>query len=88
MMEGKALGFYVILKEVAESVAEGKFDIGVSEKRYIKGQVLKVGEDVKGVKEGDFVLYDKMAAKEAFVNGELVFIVRSSQMQNDIAYIL
>ena len=88
----KALGFYVIIRRSEEtSKRVGVLEIAIDkdqESRFVKGEVLHVGDEVEGVKVGDTVLYDKQAAKGVDIEGELLYVTRCSKMQNDIAFVL
>lgn len=86
------LGYYVIVKKLKEK----EKTIGVMEIpedtdtdiKYIKGEVVGVGDLVEGVKVGDTVMYDKHSAKGVSLDNELLSVLRCSKIQNDIAIVL
>jgi co-chaperonin GroES (HSP10) len=88
----KALGYYVLVKKVKETRMSGGlemlegFDRDI---RYTKGEVAYVGEDAKeGVKVGDLVYYDSQAGKGITIDDEVFYVLRCSNIQNDIAFVL
>lgn len=61
----KAINYYLVIEKIKEApkVVGG---IEMTEKqdgdvRYLKAKVISVGDKVVGVKEGDFIRYDKHA---------------------------
>lgn len=84
----EALGRFVIIKKIA---GEKKMMAGLEitehqdkNARYVKGEVISFGVDVKGISVGDVVSYDKRAAHEV-QEGEEVYQVMLSEA---IAFIL
>lgn len=74
----KALGEYIVVTPEKEEIESGgvilssKTDKNV---RYVKGVVESVGGKVKEVDSGDIVYYDKMAASEMRISGEIKLVL-------------
>ena len=87
----KALGYYVLVKKVKETKMAGGLEMleGFDKDiRYTKGEIAFVGEDAKGVKKGDLVYYDSQAGKGITIDEEVYYVLRCSNIQNDIAFVL
>ena len=62
----KAIGKYVVITPVKEDGTQTKGGLLLAENhredvRYREGKVITVGTDVKGVKDGDQIYYDRHA---------------------------
>ena len=61
----KAVNMYVVIKPIKEKENKVKGLILTEDtddgNRYAKGEVISIGEEVKGIKEGDIIHYDKHA---------------------------
>jgi len=60
----KAVGNYLLIKKTKEGTKKTQGGLLLSEKdrsdiRYIKAEVVSVGDQVTAIKENDFVFYDK-----------------------------
>ena len=69
----KAVGSYIIIKD-DEVVQKNELGLIITEKsdnniRYIIGEVVSVGDDVKEVNPGQFVYFDKVAGSELRIKG-------------------
>ena len=81
----KAYGKALIISELKEEV---KTKIGIvlpstKEIRYKLGEVVGIG-DVKDIKVGDKIYYDKMGESEIRIDGKKLFVI----MENDVRVIL
>ena len=80
----KAVNHYIII----EQIKEGPKKVGgliltdeVNEdNRYIKANVISVGNLVEGVKDGDVIHYDKHAGHGIQYKDKLYFVIRASDI--------
>ena len=77
----KAINDYVVLDQIKE---EAKNISGLiltdetdKDNRYKKANVVSVGEQVKIIKKGDTIYYDKHAGHGIDYNNKLYFVIRS-----------
>ena len=77
----KAINDYVIVNKVNEGpkkvgglILTDKTD---TDNRYKKANIISVGNEVKIVKEGDIIFYDKYAGHDIGYNDELYRVIRS-----------
>ena len=75
----KAVGKYIVLSEIEE---KQKTESGIlltsedsNQLRYKKGLILIPGTDVKVVKEGNIIYYDRNAGHKMMLNEEIVTII-------------
>lgn len=85
----KALGYYVVIKDKVQeaTTTEGGLLLADAHKddvRFKEAEVVSVGEEVKGLKCCDIILYDKHAGNGLELDGELYKVIKSG----DIAVIL
>ena len=80
----KAVGKFIIIKD--EEVIQ-KIDLGliITEQsdlniRYIIGEVITVGDEVKEVNPGDFVYFDKISGSELRIKGEKYKAIREQDV--------
>jgi co-chaperonin GroES (HSP10) len=76
----KAVGSYIIVKD-EEVVQKNELGLIMTEKsdnniRYVIGEVLTVGDDVKEVFPGQFVYFDKISGSELRLKGEKFKAIR------------
>jgi co-chaperonin GroES (HSP10) len=76
----KAVGNFIIIKD-NEVVQKNELGLIITEKsdnniRYIVGEVITVGEDVKEVHPGQFVYFDKIAGSELRIKGDKFKAIR------------
>ena len=80
----KAVGYFVVIKKQAQTRSMvGNLEITETQDdtiRFVDGEILSVGDAIKGVNIGDMVKFDKRAAHE---DGEGNLIIKSDA----IAYI-
>ena len=77
----KAINDYVIVDKIKEEpkkigglILTDKTD---EDNRYKKANIISVGNEVKIVKEGDIIFYDKHAGHDIGYNNELYRVIRS-----------
>ncbi len=85
----KAIGHFIVIKEIKESVKKTDGGLLLTDKhtqdiRYIKGTVISPGVGVKGVSEGDTILYDRHAGHGIELDGEFFLVIT----ERDIALVL
>ena len=80
----KAINNYVVVdkvktepKKVAGLIMTEKLD---EDNRYIKANVISVGNLVQGVKDGDVIHYDKHAGHGIQYKDKLYFVIRASDI--------
>ena len=80
----KAVNHYVVVeklkveqKKVAGLILTEKLD---EDNRYIKANVISVGNLVEGVKDGDIVHYDKHAGHGIQYKDKLYFVIKVSDI--------
>lgn len=73
----KALGSFVVVRPISEKIeSKGVILSAQTEKnvRYLPGEVITCGNEVKMLSQGDKIYYDKMAASDIRV-GEDKYVV-------------
>ena len=74
----KALGFFVVIKQISEKIeSKGVILSASSEKnvRYLPGKVITCGDEVEMLEPGDEIYYDKMAASDIRVGEERYLVL-------------
>jgi|TARA_R110000796_G_scaffold204020_1_gene320213 co-chaperonin GroES (HSP10) len=76
----KAVGSFIIIKD-EEVIQKNELGLIMTEQsdnniRYVVGEVVTVGEDVKEVKSGQFVYFDKISGSELRVKGQKYKAIR------------
>jgi co-chaperonin GroES (HSP10) len=76
----KAVGSFIIVKD-EEVIQKNELGLIMTEKsdnniRYVIGEVVTVGDDVKEVYPGQFVYFDKIAGSELRLKGEKFKAIR------------
>lgn len=84
----KAIGKYIVIEEINEKITTESGILLTStdsnQLRYKKGTVIIPGTDVKTVKKGDVIYYDKRAGHSMSLNNEMVSIIT----ENDVVVVL
>ena len=85
----KAIGFYIVIDEIKEAVkkTEGGLmltDVHTNDIRYVKADVISSGNAVKGVEEGDVILYDKHAGHGLEVDNKFYKVIQ----ERDVVLVL
>jgi co-chaperonin GroES (HSP10) len=80
----KAVNHYIIVKniktepkKVAGLIMTDKTDV---DNRYIKADIISIGNLVEGIKEKDVVYYDKHAGHDVEYNNTLYRVIRSGDV--------
>lgn len=76
----KAVGSFIIIKD-EEVIQKNELGLIMTEQsdnniRYVVGEVVTVGEDVKEVYSGQFVYFDKISGSELRVKGQKYKAIR------------
>ena len=85
----KAIGNYLVIKEVKEKPSKTKGGLLLTDKikediRYKQGVVKSVGSLVQGVKANDNIYYDKHAGFNVEINEEILLVIK----QQDVVIVL
>jgi co-chaperonin GroES (HSP10) len=86
----KAIGRNIILDKIKEETVvktDGGLLLTHSQRvdvRYKQGEVIGCGDDVKGIKVGDIVFYDKNASNRLEVDKDVYYVIRD----NDVVVVL
>ena len=80
----QALNFYVIIDKIKEAPKKvGGLELTEKQNkdvRYIKGEVISVGENVPNVKPGDVIRYDKHAGHGIEYDEKLLFVIKATDI--------
>jgi len=76
----KAIGKNIIIKKEKQGVSKTKGGLLLTEKvredlRYNKAQVISIGSEVVGIKNGDQIFYDRHAGHDVEYNKELFQVI-------------
>ena len=85
----RAVGYFIVIDEIKESVkkTDGGLlltDAHTQDIRYVKGKVKSVGTMVKGVEDGETVLYDRVAGHGVEIDNQFYKVIQ----ERDIALVL
>ncbi len=77
----KAVGKNLIIQKIKEGVKETKGGLLLAEKqrediRYVEAKVLKIGDEVVGIKEGDSIFFDRHAGHKIEYEKETYHIIK------------
>ena len=77
----KAIGRNLIIKKIKEGTTKTKGGLLLSENqrddiRYIEAEVLSIGTEVEGVKEGDSIFYDRHAGHKIEISKETYYVIK------------
>jgi co-chaperonin GroES (HSP10) len=77
----KAIGRNLIIKKIKEGTTKTKGGLLLSENqrddiRYIEAEVLSIGTEVEGVKEGDSIFYDRHAGHKIEISKETYHVIK------------
>lgn len=77
----QAVNFYVIIDKIKEAPKKvGGLELTEKQNtdvRYLKGEVISVGDQVPSLKKGDIVRYDKHAGHGIEWNEKLLFVIKA-----------
>jgi len=85
----KAIGWYIVIEEIKESVKKTDGGLLLTDKhtqdiRYVKGKVISPGSEVKGVEEGDTILYDRVAGHGIEIDKQFYKVIQ----ERDVVLVL
>jgi len=77
----RAIGKCLIIEKIKEGTTKTKGGLMLAESqrediRYIRAKVLKIGDEVVGVKEGDEIFYDRHAGHKIEVDKNTFQVIR------------
>ena len=77
----RAIGKCLIIEKVKEGTTKTKGGLMLTESqrediRYIKAKVLKVGDEVIGIKDGDEIFYDRHAGHKIEIGKETYHVIK------------
>ena len=76
----KAIGNYILVKDAPREARKTSGGLELTDKheeiRYIKANVLSLGEHVTGLKDNDEILYDRVGGHNVVLQGEVFKIIR------------
>lgn len=75
----RAIGSYILVSPIEEEVKSKGIILSGEESRsirYKKGTVVKVGNDVSVVKEGQLVYFDKSSGNQIIINDSYYLVIR------------
>jgi co-chaperonin GroES (HSP10) len=80
----KAVSYYLVVDKIKEKPkSTSGFIMTESQSediRYLKGEVISVGENISTVKEGDIVWYDKHAGHGIEFNNKYYYVIKYSDV--------
>jgi co-chaperonin GroES (HSP10) len=80
----KAVSYYLVVDKIKEKPkSTSGFIMTESQSediRYLKGEVISVGENISTVKEGDIVWYDKHAGHGIEFNDKYYYVIKYSDV--------
>jgi chaperonin GroES len=77
----KAIGKVLIIEKIKEGTTSTKGGLLLAENqrediRYVEAKVLRVGDEVVGVKEGDSIFFDRHAGHKIEYDKEIYHIIK------------
>jgi chaperonin GroES len=77
----RAIGKCLIIDKIKEGTTKTKGGLMLAETqrediRYIRANVLKIGDDVVGVKEGDEIFYDRHAGHKIEIDKDTYHVIK------------
>lgn len=77
----RAIGKFLIIEKIKEGTTKTKGGLMLAENqrediRYIEANVLSIGDEVVGVKEGDRIFYDRHAGHKIDIDKETYQVIR------------
>jgi co-chaperonin GroES (HSP10) len=80
----QAINFYLIINKIKEAPKKvGGLELTESQNkdvRYLKGEVISVGDQVPNIKPGDIVRYDKHAGHGIEYGDDLYYVIKISDV--------
>tara|TARA_R110000868_G_scaffold67888_4_gene201036 strand:+ start:1939 stop:2199 length:261 start_codon:yes stop_codon:yes gene_type:complete len=77
----RAIGKNLIIQKIKEGVTETKGGLLLAENqrediRYIEARVIKTGDEIVGIKEGDLIFYDRHAGHKIEPDKEIYHVIK------------
>ena len=77
----RTVGKCLVIQKIKEGTTTTKGGLMLAENqrediRYVEAKVLSVGEEVVGVKEGDFIFYDRHAGHKIDIDKETYHVIK------------
>lgn len=77
----RAIGKNLIIQKIKEGVTETKGGLLLTENqrediRYIEAKVIKTGDEIVGIKEGDLIFYDRHAGHKIEPDKEIYHVIK------------
>jgi len=77
----RAIGKNLIIQKIKEGITETKGGLLLAENqrediRYIEAKVIKVGEEIVGINEGDLIFYDRHAGHKIEPDKETYHVIK------------
>ena len=80
----KAVNYYLIVDKIKEAPKKvGGLELTEKQNkdvRYLKGKVVSAGGEVKGIKDGDVVRYDKHAGHGIEYDEKLYYVIKAGDI--------
>lgn len=80
----KAVNYYLIVDKIKEAPKKvGGLELTEKQNkdvRYLKGKVVSAGGEVKGIKDGDVVRYDKHAGHGIEYGEKLYYVIKAGDI--------
>ena len=81
----KAIGRNLIIQKIQEGTTETEGGLFLAELhrddiRYIKANIIDVGDEVVGIKKQDIIFYDKHAGHKIDINNEIYHVIKSQDV--------
>lgn len=80
----QAINYYLIVEKIKEAPKKvGGLELTEKQNkdvRYLKARVVSTGDKVNGVKDGDFIRYDKHAGHGIEWNDKLYFVISAGDI--------
>ena len=81
----KAIGRNIIINKIKEGTTKTKGGLLLAENqrediRYVKASVVSVGDEVNGVKTGDYIYYDRHAGHKIEFENNSYHVIRSGDV--------
>lgn len=77
----RAIGKNLIIQKIKEGITETKGGLLLAENqrddiRYIEAKVIKLGDEITGIKEGDIIFYDRHAGHKIEQEKETYHVIK------------
>ena len=81
----KAIGKYIVITETKEPSIKTSGGLLITESqrddvRYRKGEIVNIGTEVLGVKNGDNIYYDKHAGFYVEIDGDVYIVIKEQDV--------